>query len=86
MEVRSCFPEIFLKLVGSIVNNTENKYKKKEHKQHSLLFKVLRSLSYYSNVTDPSIIPWIFIFLSCLGKAHDNKEFNRENSKPRRES
>ena len=28
----------------------------------------------------------IFILLSCRGKAHDNKEFNGENSKPRRES
>ena len=28
----------------------------------------------------------IFIFLSCRKKAHDNKEFSRENSKPRRES
>ena len=28
----------------------------------------------------------IFIFLSSREKAHDNKEFNRENSKPRRES
>ena len=28
----------------------------------------------------------IFIFLSCREKAHDNKEFSRENSKPRRKS
>ena len=28
----------------------------------------------------------ILIFLSCREKAHDNKEFGRENSKPRRES
>ena len=28
----------------------------------------------------------IFIFLSCREKAHDKKEFTRENSKPRRES
>ena len=28
----------------------------------------------------------IFIFLSCREKAYDNKEFSRENSKPRRES
>ena len=27
-----------------------------------------------------------FIFLSCREKAHDNKEFSRENSKPCRES
>ena len=28
----------------------------------------------------------IFIFLSCREKAHYNKEFSREKSKPRRES
>ena len=28
----------------------------------------------------------IYIFLACREKAHDNKEFIRENSKPRRES
>ena len=28
----------------------------------------------------------IFIFLSYREKAHDNKEFSRENSKPHRES
>ena len=39
-------------------------------------------ISYYLNVTDSLIIPMIFIFLSCSGKAHDNKEFSRENSKP----
>ena len=27
----------------------------------------------------------IFIFLSCCEKANDNKEFSRENAKPRRE-
>ena len=32
------------------------------------------------------IIPIIFIFLSCYEKANDNKEFSRENAKPRRES
>ena len=32
------------------------------------------------------MIPLIFIFLSCREKAYDNKEFSRENSKPRRES
>ena len=68
------------------MNNTENKYKKKEQKQYNSLFKILRSLSYYLNVTDPLIIPLIFVFLSCCEKAHDSKEFSRENSKPRRES
>ena len=64
----------------------KNKYKKKEQKQYNSLFKILRSLSYYLNVTDPLIIPLIFVFLSCCEKAHDSKEFSRENSKPRRES
>ena len=32
------------------------------------------------------MISMIFIFLSCREKAHDNKEFSREISKPRRES
>ena len=32
------------------------------------------------------IIPLIFNFLSCREKARDNKEFSRENSKPRLES
>ena len=31
---------------------------------------------------DSSIIQLIFILLSCREKAHDNKEFSRENSKP----
>ena len=37
-------------------------------------------------VTDPLIIPMIYVFLFCRKKAHDNKEFSRENSKPRGES
>ena len=53
----------------------------KEH-QHSSLFNVLRQLLYNLNVTDTLIIPFIFIFLSCREKAHNNKEFRRENSKP----
>ena len=47
----------FLKLIGSIVNNTERINTKKEHTQ-------------LVHVTDPLIIPMIFIFLSCLEKAH----------------
>ena len=38
--------------------------------------------SYYLNVTDPLIIPLIFIFLSYLEKAHDNKVFSHENLQP----
>ena len=49
------------------------------------MFKVLWQLSYYLNVTDPLIISLIFIFLSCREKAHDNKKFSHENSKPCRE-
>ena len=41
----------------------------KEHSQSSSVFKVLRQLSYYLNVTSPLI----FIFLSGHGKAHDIK-------------
>ena len=36
----------------------------------------------YLNVTDPLIILLIFVFLSYHEKAHDNKEFSQENSKP----
>ena len=43
-------------------------------------------ISYYLNVTDPLIIPLIFIFLSCREKAHDNEVFSHENSKPHRKS
>ena len=59
----------------------ENQYRKKEHNQHGSVFKALRQLSYFVNVTDPLIIPMILIFLSCHEKAHDNKEFNHEYSK-----
>ena len=38
------------------------------------------------SVTDPLIISFSFIILSCREKADDMKEFSRENSKPRRES
>ena len=49
---------------------------------------MLRQLSYYLNATDPVIFALVFIFLSCHdeARAHDNKEFSRENSKPCRES
>ena len=78
----------FLKLIGLNVHNMEWKesIQKKEHNQHSSLFKVLRQLSHYLNVTDPLIIPLFLSFLSCHEKAHDNKEFRRENLKPRLES
>ena len=58
---------------------------KQEHNQHRSVFKVLKEFSYYLNVTDPLIIPFIFIFLS-RENAHGNKEFRRDNSKRRRES
>ena len=38
------------------------------------------------NVTDPLIIPMIFIYLSYPEKAQDKKEFSRENRKPLRET
>ena len=59
----------------------KNQYNKKEHNQHSSVFKVLNNFSCCLNVTDPLIIPVIYIFLSCCEKAHDNKEFSHENSK-----
>ena len=91
MKVWSCLSEIqgkrFFKISGLDCElYGENKYKKKEHNKRSLVFKVLRQLSYYLNFAGPLIIPMIFIFVSCREKAHDNKEFSRENSKPRRES
>ena len=36
----------------------------------------------YSNVTDPLIIPLIFIFLSCHEKAQDNRKFSNKNLRP----
>ena len=48
----------------------------------NIFFRNLRiRFEYYQNVTDPLIIPLIFIFLLCREKAHDNKEFSHENSK-----
>ena len=35
-------------------------------------------LSHYLSVTDPLIIPMIFIFLSSHENAHDNNEFSCE--------
>ena len=54
--------------------------------QHSSVFKVFDNFHNYLNDTDPLIIPMILIFLCCPEKAHDNKEFSREISKPCRES
>ena len=58
----------------------------KRNKQHSSVFKVWKWISYCLNGIDPLIIPLIFIFLPCCEKAHDNKEFSHENSKPLCES
>ena len=43
----------------------------------------VRQIPFVLNITD--INPWIccYGFLPCLQKVHDNKEFSRENSKPR---
>ena len=38
--------------------------------------------SYYLNVTDPLLNPLIFISYCYHERVHDNKEFNRGNSKP----
>ena len=46
---------------------------------NSSVFKLLRLLSYYLNVTDPLIIPWIFIFLSCE-KAHEIQNLQEKNN------
>ena len=59
---------------------------RKRNTINRLEFKVLWQLSYYLNVTDPLIILLIFIFLSYREKAHDNKRFSGENSKPCHES
>ena len=56
----------------------KNQYKKKEHN--------FEQLSYQLNVTDPFLIPMIFIFLSCPENAHDNKEFSCEIPKSHHES
>ena len=65
------------------INAKESVQGKGKQSSEKFLFKVLRSLSYYLNVTDPLIIPVNFIFLSCREKVHDNKEFSGKISKPR---
>ena len=66
IEVWSCFWERFFKNIWlDCEQHEKNQYKKKEHKHHSLMFERLRQLPYYLSVTDPLIIPEIFIFLSC---------------------
>ena len=40
----------------------------------------------YLNLTNLLIIPMIIIFLSCHEKAHSNRKFSSENSKPHQES
>ena len=73
---------IFLN-IGLILDNMERINTKKEHNHHNCYQSVEKT---YLNVTDPLIIPMILIFLSCREKAHDNKEFIHQNSKPCRES
>ena len=68
------------------MNNMEIINRKNAHNQHNSVLKVLRQLSYYLYVTNPLIIPLIFIFLSCREMACDSKEFTYENSKPRGKS
>ena len=68
------------------MNNMERINRKNAHNQHNSVLKVLRQLLYYLYVTNPLIIPLIFIFLSCGEMARDSKEFTHENSKPCGES
>ena len=46
------------------INAKESVQGKGKQSPEKFLFKVLRSLSYYLNVTDPLIIPMLFVF--CL--------------------
>ena len=67
MEVCSCFSERLFKISWlESEQYGKNQYKKRKHKQHSSVFKVLRELSFYLNVIDPLIIPLIFIFLQVF--------------------
>ena len=73
-------------LVGSIVNNIDRIITKKVTQSKQFSVQSVKVTSYYLNVTDPLIIPLIFIFLSCREKAHDNEVFSHENLKPHRKS
>ena len=56
-----------------MISSNAKEYRKKKHKvQQGSVFEMLRRLSYYLNVTDPLIIPIIFIFLSCGQKANNS--------------
>ena len=59
---------------------------RKRNTINSSVFKGLRQLPYFLNVTDPLIIPVILIFFSCHENAHDNKEFSCGTSTPHCES
>ena len=59
---------------------------KEKGTQKSAMFSISAKINKINCQRDSLIIPMIFIFLSCLEKAHDNKEFSREYSKPRRNS
>ena len=63
-----------LEIFGLIVNIWKESSQKKEHDLHSSVFYMLRWLSCNLTLTDPLIISFIFIFLSCHEKAHHNKE------------
>ena len=69
-------------LFGSIVNNIDRIITKKGTQSKQFSVQSVKVTSYYLNVTDPLIIPLIFIFLSYLEKAHDNKVFSHENLQP----
>ena len=68
------------------MNNIDRIITKKVTQSKQFSVQSVKVTSYYLNVTDPLIIPLIFIFLSYLEKAHDNKVFSHKNLKPHCES
>ena len=78
MFFRNFEDNIFLILVGSIVNNME-RINTRKGTQSTVQCSNIQFYFFYLNVTDPLIIPLVFIFLPCREKAHDSNEFCREN-------
>ena len=70
--------EHFFILVGLIVNNME-RINTRKGTQSTVQCSNIQFYFFYLNVTDPLIIPLVFIFLPCREKAHDSNEFCREN-------
>ena len=85
MGVSLCFSERFCKIsYFDCEQYGKNQYKKKKHKQHCSMFKVITFIIFKCHRSIDNFID--FYFFSCRKKAHDNKEFSRGNSKPRNES